>query len=523
MLIDIPQLQTLRLPAGQELKLIEPSKAFEVGQILKAVVVASVGENKLMLNLDGANINAKSSEHFLPGEALKVKVEKQDGQFIFRIQNRQLSQEVINQALRQILPKQTTPTNALAIINQIIPKLNNNELSLPPALQQQLQSIVKSLPTINQISQGQGLQQAIQQSGVFFENQLLQGKAPSIATHDLKAQLLQLNQALSQSLPSTPTTATQSTGAALTQQNQSVEKEIANLLGKNANELAPLKQTQHLDTASRLKQAATVIRANNFYQPAATGTLKSPESLTQNIVKQFAKASLSPMLTNSTALPPQPKSNQGPNTQSPLANHQYTSVPTQANQHPKAAYLKHTSLPLQGTFPQPIKVPANVANLDLQQTRQLIEFLKEETTNSLARIQANQLSSLPREATQMPSFLLDLPVNIAADKTQVIPIKIEEEANNGSDQEASIWRLSLALDMENLGPVQLTVSLAANRISVNIWSEQAQTKTLFEQNNQQLHQALAEENLQVANITFQQGLQENNIDAKTLKLLDIEI
>jgi flagellar hook-length control protein FliK len=179
-------------------------------------------------------------------------------------------------------------------------------------------------------------------------------------------------------------------------------------------------------------------------------------------------------------------------------------------------------LPLKGALPQPIKTPA--LPVDLNQPNNLAETLKDSVTQALARVQANQLSSIPKDPTTQPSFLVDLPVSIDENSAEVIPMLIEEEeAHSGEECEKNTWSITLALDMENLGTLQVKVSLIADKIDVNIWADLEETRQLFEQKNYLLADALQQENLLIRTLAYHLGLQENEIETESFNMLDIKI
>jgi flagellar hook-length control protein FliK len=99
----------------------------------------------------------------------------------------------------------------------------------------------------------------------------------------------------------------------------------------------------------------------------------------------------------------------------------------------------------------------------------------------------------------------------------------EEEENSGEECEKNTWSITLALDMENLGTLQVKVSLIADKIDVNIWTDIEETRQLFEQKNYLLADALQQENLLIRTLAYHLGLQENEIETESFNMLDIKI
>lgn len=493
MLIDIPGIQALKLPAGQELKLLQNNHTFEVGQVLKAVVVAAIGERRIMLNLDGANINAKTSNQFLPGEELQIKVDRQDGQTIFKIQNRQFSEQILNQALRHVLPKQAPANNLLQLILNINQLPERFRQQLPAQLLTAFNEVTASLATKEQLSKPEGLKAAIFNSGIFLENKLahLSSNQTPVVQYDFKAQLLKLmdlsNQLIQQQIAS-------STNSQHTEptNKEILSKEVAALLGKSIAEQMTLtpKAEKQLEHAARLKRAANFIRSINFELSHRQTTSN------QNNAKP-----------NSTS-------------QTSIMTPQQTKMPIQQN---TTENIKYGSIPLKGAIPQPIKYIAQP--MELNQTKDFHISLKEELNHVLSRIQTSQLSTMTKENSIQPSFLFDLPLVSDNGKADVIPILIEQEesTDNKTDKNQKNWAITIALNLENLGSMQIKASLREEQVAITIWSEQVETKKLFEHKDPLLKEALQQDKLKIHTLLYHHGLKENKIDSATINMLDLNI
>lgn len=464
MLITLPALQPTRLPAGEELKLIPPNNNFEIGQILKAVVVAGLGESRLMLNIDGANINAKAEHPLNPGEELTVKVEKEAGQIILRVLDKKLSELLINQGLRHVLPKQAPATQLFNLIQAIhtlpTPLMNK----LPAPILNQLDQLIKSLPNFKQLSNSVELKQAITHAGIFLESKLSNPTfPPSLLSKDFKGQLLKLLHIIDQSLksmgipPNLPST-----------------KVLNPWLGvdlKNATTLS-FKERQQLERAARLQHTAN-------FQPSKY------KQLTSGITS--------------------------------LSANRHT-----AHTNAHTDYLKHSPLPIRGAIPQPLK-PLEQPLLSQHDPKQMLLALKEESTSVLSRLQANQLSSLPKDQLPPNLLMLEIPVKLDKNTCQVIPFLIKEEKNNTYPDKEKHWSITFAVEMENLGALQIKVSLLNKKVDINVWSEQDETVKLLEENAPKLKAIFEKALIPLGNLFYHHGLKENEIDSKTFRLLELSI
>ncbi len=176
----------IRLPAGQELKLSNSEHQLYVGQILKTVVVQPLEHNQILININGNNINAKSSHQLNPGDLLDVKVIRvtQD-EILLQILNKPEQNSIIQQMLARYLPYQRDAAqllNALALLQQ--------KHILPSELLALSQQLLRTLPDLSSLSQQ--LAQVIANSGIFLESRLLHRDKTLRDNKDFKALLLKL-------------------------------------------------------------------------------------------------------------------------------------------------------------------------------------------------------------------------------------------------------------------------------------------------------------------------------------------
>ena len=91
------------------------------------------------------------------------------------------------------------------------------------------------------------------------------------------------------------------------------------------------------------------------------------------------------------------------------------------------------------------------------------------------------------------------------------------------EEEASKWSISFALSLSGLGDIQATVSLDGNDIYVKINTEKAEAIQVLQENEADMGAALSELGLNLNSLQLYHGLENNKIDAKNLRLLDIRI
>ncbi|MFO2971825.1 flagellar hook-length control protein FliK [Legionella pneumophila serogroup 10] len=179
MSVEMSKTSSVRFPPGQEIKLAKPATELYVGQILKTVVVTTLSNDQVLININGQNLNAKASHHFTPGELFEVKVIANHPETILEVQPKTPLPSLLRNALLQYLPKQAPATNLLQTLAQL---MTENNLSAP--INQIVKTILGNIPVLTQLPNQ--LMQAISQSGVFLESKLLKNKTPQEIQSDFK-------------------------------------------------------------------------------------------------------------------------------------------------------------------------------------------------------------------------------------------------------------------------------------------------------------------------------------------------
>ncbi|HAT8180392.1 TPA: flagellar hook-length control protein FliK [Legionella pneumophila] len=179
MSVEMSKTSSTRIPPGQEIKLAKPATELYVGQILKTVVVTTLSNDQVLININGQNLNAKASHHFTPGELFEVKVIANHPETILEVQQKTPFPSLLQNALLQYLPKQAPATNFLQTLTQL---MTENNLSVP--INQVMKTILGNIPVLNQLPNQ--LMQAISQSGVFLESKLLKGRTQQEIQSDFK-------------------------------------------------------------------------------------------------------------------------------------------------------------------------------------------------------------------------------------------------------------------------------------------------------------------------------------------------
>lgn len=185
------------LPGNSTLMLTNasPSAQLQLGQRLDASVTALLDGGKILIDIGGTRLEARTSLTTSVGQRLELEVIEAGKQTILSIVSPPPSSTPLTAALRKTLPQQ----QAMQTIFTRLTALLSSSSELPPATAALLEQLIEQLPTPEDISRADVLKQAMMDSGPFLEHKLsLAPKAAALAG-DLKANLLRLLAESSQS------------------------------------------------------------------------------------------------------------------------------------------------------------------------------------------------------------------------------------------------------------------------------------------------------------------------------------
>lgn len=133
-----------------------------------------------------------------------------------------------------------------------------------------------------------------------------------------------------------------------------------------------------------------------------------------------------------------------------------------------------------------------------------------EVESSLARIQLQQLGSLPGDHPEHRVWLLELPIRhgSGADLWQLrVERDPEESARTTGDEgnRRTTWSIRLAFDLTGLGPVQGLLRQQADRISIRLWAEAQGTVAMLKPRLAELRGNLLAAGVAVGDIHCHQG------------------
>jgi hypothetical protein len=237
-------------------------KQLPLGTLLQAKVISSEALPQIkaqqalykvivtLLNspLAGTKLNLETPLALPAGSLLSAQVKGQQSlNFV------PLSARLDQLALTQQLQSQESRQSSLEGLIKALPGLSSTAPGnpMPEALRGSIDKLLSNLPSLQQMSSAKGVAQALENSGVFLEAKLLDGKLPA-QNQDLKANLLRL---VAQLLPILPNAATAALAASSGQGAlaQALPMFVRNLLGK-FEQTGERQQARNFPLPSRLLQ-----------------------------------------------------------------------------------------------------------------------------------------------------------------------------------------------------------------------------------------------------------------------------
>jgi flagellar hook-length control protein FliK len=151
-----------------------------------------------------------------------------------------------------------------------------------------------------------------------------------------------------------------------------------------------------------------------------------------------------------------------------------------------------------------MQLPAPKETLPDSSIKLLIGLLKH-LDGAVARIQTQQLASLPQEDAARQVWQFELPVR-NGEEIDLLHIRIgRDDSANAKENEPAVWTLTLHMDLAKLGPMRIHLRLQGEQLSTLIWSERSETNTLIQSHLQELRSAYEQRGLSVDRLEAHQG------------------
>jgi hypothetical protein len=137
-------------------------------------------------------------------------------------------------------------------------------------------------------------------------------------------------------------------------------------------------------------------------------------------------------------------------------------------------------------------------------TVKLLLDLFKHLDGAIARIQTNQLSSLPAEDTARQVWQFDLPIR-HENGFDLFHVRIAGDDRPNTPDSQTGWQLTLHMNLKALGPMRVRLHLIEQTLSTIIWSEKPETLNLVKQHLQRLRSGFESAGLAVNKLEAFQG------------------
>lgn len=183
-----------------------------------------------------------------------------------------------------------------------------------------------------------------------------------------------------------------------------------------------------------------------------------------------------------------------PSPSAPPTSHGKESAPTQT-----AATGLSTPLPASGKG-----ATAPVLNKDVSEQALVRELLRR-TESSIARIQTQQLTTLPTPEDPHLVWTFELPMR-HQDRLETLQLRIQRDGGGRHASGAKpAWHVLISFDLRTLGPVHVNLHLAGNTLQAGVWTEHPLALQLFTQHLGELRQRLGNKGVNVEQLQCHHG------------------
>jgi len=443
---------------------------WQVGQLLKGVVIENL-QNSVKLRIDNTLVQAPTSKQHTQGETLLMTVMRAGDKPVLRVAAPQAasthsSQLLQESSLKVLLPRQVPLTSLLANLSAITQLKTQLASPLPSEITQSVKKLLDNMTSSAQAGNPKTLQRAILDSGVLLEKKLANLAQTATGGNNRRG-------------AGTASPLTANTSAA------SIAQDFKGNLLQLLDQLRQLPRENsdptRLVVPQQLPTKGEIPGAINNPGQAQNRAQTLPQTVKENLLRLLTTQ------TNSTT----PSDEAAPTAASPRS-----SLLTATLNRLPLPFFRH--MPLQ---PQKAQQPSLVL---LQQREQIIDEMIRLVEGSVARVQLSQLASLPQSDTPQPSWTLELPLR-HGQHADVVQMRIEQEAPQQGEEQEKRWRVTLTLDLPEIGTLYATITIQGESSSTTLWAEHADTAALIENHLEILHHAIEAHGVKVNEIRCQHG------------------
>lgn len=170
--------------------------------------------------------------------------------------------------------------------------------------------------------------------------------------------------------------------------------------------------------------------------------------------------------------------------------------------------LVQAPLQFPNTFPPP--PPQSSAEPTVGQMLRLLAGMLNRITVNQLHSQILSTRTTAEAPTPVSTTLLELPWLTPNNEPRIAQLRIEQEQADNDQQRAgkpraTEWRLSLAMDLDEAGPLHFDVSLRRDQVSAQVWAEKQSTLRQVREELPQLRKGLSDIGLEVVDLECRRG------------------
>jgi hypothetical protein len=148
-------------------------------------------------------------------------------------------------------------------------------------------------------------------------------------------------------------------------------------------------------------------------------------------------------------------------------------------------------------------VQNQAATADAVRPQALLE-LRNQVEGALARVQLNQLASMPTEDQTRQVWQFELPIN-RKEQSDSFLLRFERETRGSEPPRQIYWTVTLDFDIAPLGPISARLALHGDEISSHFTAQLGETARRIASEMPKLEQALIKAGLSIRKLSATQG------------------
>lgn len=420
-------------------------------------------------------LRVESNVSLTPGQMIAFQVTNSQLRLVATAANSETT--LINQLINQLSSQQNSPVSSLALLQALVQSPNNNSQLLnlakaSPALAELAATLAQQLPELADLTKPETVKSSVANSGLFFENKLVSAGTTDELEHAFNSDLKALFGKISAEFKNNP----------------ALQRKLAEF-----SQSAPSGNT------------------------AGSGTKTALASKAEPVNLAAAEAELSEPLTTATG----------------VSAYARVAAASTGNRNPVQPLLPQVPPPLPGASNMHFhphmqwKGVADIGNL-------LFSLLFKNSQASLNRITLQQLSSSSHteetenedEVASSIRLNFDIPF-IFQNSSHAINVRIEGEPEQTREKQqnkkkVNIWNVTLAFDLEFVGPMQIQLRINDKLANATIWAEREQTLNTTRNAVDELKTSLTNIGLNVTAIDCKAGLPTYKSTPLEHRLVDVK-